>query len=280
DRLQGPRNPSNNFFASQIVRDDGSLATGGTFGDRNHTPGTPVAGGRQGWDITNVDVSGALRRNDTTAFAQGTTSGGDVFWITALGFQFDTAAPVFQSAGAKSVDKSTAVIGDVLTYTILIDNSAGTVDANNVVFFDSPPASTSFVANSLSVNGVVQPGADPIAGVPIGTVAAQTTTVVSFQVHIDSVVAGPISGVISNSARWTFDFVNCTGPLQGASQTNVVATQLAAADLSITGSFLSAPAIPGARISYQLLVRNSGPSAVDAAVVADGGTTPALTAVT
>ena len=32
----------------------------GTFGDRNHTPGTPVDGARQGWDITNVDVSAQL----------------------------------------------------------------------------------------------------------------------------------------------------------------------------------------------------------------------------
>jgi large repetitive protein len=91
DRVDGPRNPKNNFFSSQIVRDDGSLATGGTFGNRNHTPNAPVAGARQGWDITNVDVSSALKKSQTAAFAQGTTSGGDVFWITALGFQIDVS---------------------------------------------------------------------------------------------------------------------------------------------------------------------------------------------
>src|SRR6185295_605259 len=196
DFVQGPRNPKNNFFASQIVRDDGSLATGGTFGDRNHTPGTGATGARQGWDITNVDVSGYLKKNDTTAFAQGTTSGGDVFWITALGFQIDTAAPSFSSASTTSVDRSTAAVGDVLTYTIRIDNSASAVDANNVVFFDPPPAGTSFVANSFTVNGVVLPGADPVAGVPLGTVAAGTTVTVTLHVHIASIVAGPNSNVI------------------------------------------------------------------------------------
>ena len=282
DFVQGPRNPKNNFFASQIVRDDGSLATGGTFGDRNHTPGTPVAGARQGWDITNVDVSGYLKKNDTTAFAQGTTSGGDVFWITALGFQIDTAAPSFSSASATSVDKSTAAVGDVLTYTIRIDNSASAVDANTVVFFDPPPAGTSFVAGSFSVNGVVQTSADPVAGVPLGTVAAGTAVTVTFRVHIDSIVAGPDPSLISNSARWTFDFASCSGPSvqQRSFQSNTVTTLVAAADLGISGSFLSAPAIPGAQVRYQLVVRNSGPSAVDAAVVTDGGTTPALTAVT
>src|SRR5262245_7952963 len=278
DQVDGPRNPKNNFFASQIARDDGSLATGGTFGARNHTPGSPVAGARQGWDITSVDVSGALKKNDTAAFAQGTTSGGDVFWITALGFQLDTIAPTFRSAGAKSVDKTTAVVGDVLTYTILIDNSTGEVDANSVVFFDAPPAGTSFVNNSLTVNGVVQPGADPVAGVPLGTVAAGTTATVTLQVHIDSANAGRIS----NQARWTFDFTSCTGPSaqQGSLETNTVTTQVAAADLSISSSFLSTPAIPGAVVRYQIVVRNGGPSAADGATVTDSGTTPALTGVT
>src|SRR4051812_19854868 len=282
DQTQGPRNPKNNFFAGQIVRDDGSLATGGTFGDRNHTPGKPVAGARQGWDITNVDVSQQLKRNDITAFAQGRTSGGDVFWITALGFQIDVAAPFFLSAAAASVDKTTAVVGDVLTYTILVDNSAGTVDASNVFFFDNSPAGTSFVANTLTVNGVVQTGADPVNGVPLGTVGAGTAVTVTFQVHIDSIVAAANGSLISNRARWTFDFASCSAPStqQGSNQTNTVTTQVSAADLSISGSFLTAPATPGAQVRYQVVVRNSGPSAVTGALVSDSGTTPALTGIT
>ena len=35
-RLSGPNNPAENFFASQINRDDGKLDTRGTFGDRNN----------------------------------------------------------------------------------------------------------------------------------------------------------------------------------------------------------------------------------------------------
>src|SRR5262249_39373267 len=108
----------------------------------------------------------------------------------------------------------------------------------------------------------------------VGGVAAQTTTVVSFRVRIDSVVVGSL---ISNRARWTFDFASCTGPLlQGSSQTNTVTTQVAAADLSISGSFLGAPAIPGAQVRYQLAVPNRGRSAVTGALPPEAGTTPAL----
>src|SRR5262249_3430175 len=57
-RLSGPNNRITNFFASQINGDDGELVTTGTFGNRNNTFNSPhFEGGRQGWDITNVDAS-------------------------------------------------------------------------------------------------------------------------------------------------------------------------------------------------------------------------------
>src|SRR5262249_56263491 len=81
NQLKGPNNPQTNFFASQINRDDGTLDTSGTFGTRNASApssgaaGTLLAtGGRQGWDITNVDVSAQLKNGQTQAFAQATTT--------------------------------------------------------------------------------------------------------------------------------------------------------------------------------------------------------------
>jgi large repetitive protein len=114
DRVSGPRNPKDNFFSSQITRDDGSLETAGTFGDRNHTPGSALIGARQGWDITNVDVANRLRNNQTSALTRGITDG-DSYQILALGLQVDVDAPHFASTGTLSVDRATAAIGDVLT---------------------------------------------------------------------------------------------------------------------------------------------------------------------
>src|SRR5262245_9015562 len=187
DRVDGPRNPKDNFFSSQIVGDDSNLDTAGTFGDRNHTPGTAVPGARQSWDITNVDVSGVLRHSQTTAFAQG-ASDADNFRITALALQIDVGGPQFQSTGAMSVDKAIAATADVLTYTVLIDNSTGTTAANNVVFSDTLAAGTSYVADSFTLNGVPQPGADPTAGVTLGTIAAGTIATIRFQARVDSVI--------------------------------------------------------------------------------------------
>src|SRR5262249_39731864 len=75
DQMSGPRNPRTNFFSGQITNDSGDLDTSGTFGDRNHSPGDPDPGSRQGWDIANVDASDGLRNDQRTAFAQGTTTG-------------------------------------------------------------------------------------------------------------------------------------------------------------------------------------------------------------
>jgi hypothetical protein len=116
-RLSGPHNPAENFFASQINRDDGELDTRGTFGDRNNDFKGTFAGGRQGWDITNVDASPELTRQQTAAFAQGTADGDD-FFITALAMQIDVVAPSFGAEVATSVNNLTAQVGDVLTYTV------------------------------------------------------------------------------------------------------------------------------------------------------------------
>jgi large repetitive protein len=116
--ISGANNPVGNFFASQINGDSGALDTSGTFGTSNSPPGGALAGARQGYDITNVDISTTLLNNQTTAAAQGTTTG-DNYMINALGLQINVGAPSFLLT-TKAVDKATAVVGDTLTYSISI----------------------------------------------------------------------------------------------------------------------------------------------------------------
>lgn len=272
--MQGPRNPLTNFFSGQITRDDGNLDTSGTHGDRNHTPDAPFDAGRQGWDITNIDVSARLRNNQTSAFAQGTTSG-DAYAILALALQIDVGAPRFASDSALTVDRPVAAVGDVLTYTAVLDNSAGTADASNLVFFDEPAPGTSFVPGSFSVNGVIQAGANPVAGVPLGAVAAGTRTTVRFQVRIDAVAA---TDQRVNRARWTFGFVSCAGqPAQSGAGEATAVTVVPVTDLELSKFLFSpTPAVAGSLVRYRIQVINRGPSAVTGAVVTDAGPTPPL----
>lgn len=255
--LSGPNNLVTNFFSSQINGDTGTLNTTGTFGSSNQ-PNNAASTGRQGYDITNVDVSATLANGQTTGAAQGTTTG-DQYVINALGLQINVGAPSFPVA-TKSVNKATTYVGDTVTYTIVLDNTTGTADATNVVFTDSPPPGTTFVANSLTLGGVVQSGANPATGFNVGTIAAGTTKTITFKVTVTSLPASPAAAQFANSATWTYQYVPCTGQatVNGSLTTNppVIST---AARLEPTKTVSpSGPVSPGQALSYTISVPNTG----------------------
>ena len=267
-QISGPNNPVNNFFASQINDDLGNLDTTGSFGtvNSNAATATSVVGARQGWDITNVDVSSTLGSSQTTAVAQGSTSS-DQYVINALALQINVGSPKFPTT-VKTVDKANAAPGDTLTYTVSLDNRTGTADATNVIFKDVIPAGTSFIANSFKVDGVVQAGADPTlaAGVNVGMIVGGTQKIVTFQVKVNSVPASPASANYSNQATWDYDFISCAGqPITPGNLITDAATTNAprlepTKTVSPTGAVL-----PNSTLTYTINVPNTGLAATSAA---------------
>lgn len=63
----------------------------------------------------------------------------------------------------KSVDKAFAVKGDILTYTSVVKN-AGSVPITDVIFKDVIPAGTTFIENSVYIDGVNYPAYNPETG--------------------------------------------------------------------------------------------------------------------
>ena len=266
-RLSGPNNPAENFFASQINRDDGKLDTRGTFGDRNNDFAGRFAGGRQGWDITNVDASAQLTRQQTGAFAQGTADADD-FLINALAMQIDVIAPAFGAQGATSVNSSTAQVGDVLTYTVEMDNKGGDTAANDVVLTVPLPAGTSFVAGSFRLDGTAT-GANPITGAAIGTVAAKQRRVATFQLRVEAIPVAPAPARYQVTPTWTYTFVACAGQTlqSGSSTSNTVTTEIARITAAKSAS---TPSIrPEEILTYTINVSNSGTAASHDTLVTD-----------
>src|SRR5262245_6222423 len=265
DRLQGTRNRLTNFFASQITDDRGDLDVTGTFGTVNHDPGKNRAGARQGWDITNVDVSARLLPAQTTAFAQGTTKG-EAYVITTLGLQIDVGAPRFRNPSL-SVDRASAVPGDVLTYTLTLDNTQGTAAASNVMVFDTPPAGTAFVPNSVMINGTPQPGVSPETGVAVGTVGPGAVVTVTYRVQV--VPTSPAVASYANDARWTFDYTSCAG--QPTQHLEIVSNTVTATTPRIEGSKEMFPAdvAPGEPITVTFRLTNTGTSPSSGTSVSD-----------
>lgn len=156
----------------------------------------------------------------------------------------------------KSVDLQTATINDVLTYTINITNN-GNVTANNVVFVDSIPAGTTFVANSVMVNGVARPGTNPASSINLGSINASQTTVVCFQVRVTS---NPLVNPIPNRASVTFNFIPVPGqqPVSGQATSNTVFTTINIADIRTRKTVDKAFATVNDVLTYAVTIENIG----------------------
>ena len=84
----------------------------------------------------------------------------------------------------KSVDKAYAIKGDTLHYTSVITNT-GSLLKTDLVFTDSIPAGTTFVAGSVTVNGVSYPAYNPQIGFALPDLAVGDAVTVEFDVTVN-----------------------------------------------------------------------------------------------
>lgn len=253
--LSGPNNPATNFFGSQINDDSGNLDPTGTFGTRNQDSVTltNIVAGRQGWDITNVDTFLFLTNSQTSAVLRLSTVG-DLYMPNTIGIQIDVNAPNLQPI--KSVDKSFATVGDILTYTVVIPNN-GLVDAANVIVTDTVPPETSFVPGSFIINGAPVLGTDLNTGVNIGDITTDGSVTVTFQVIVDDLL--PLNLVV-NQASMSYQYQSSIGGpvLTGYAISNQVSTHVNVAELIMVKSVDKAFATVGDILTYTAVITNQG----------------------
>jgi uncharacterized repeat protein (TIGR01451 family)/MYXO-CTERM domain-containing protein len=224
--LFGANNPVNNFFCSQLNGSNGLLDTSGTFGNVNHTPctaatsalcsGSNVSGGRQGWDIANVELtssSGHLAINQTSATLR-TKTLDDSYMPVLAGMSIDVNAPKFLYDQSKTtVDKTLVTIGDSFELTVTLVNQ-GLAPATNVAF-TLPLASgltlTNFSTDGMTgdVNGMGVVQSQLNSGVPMGTLASNESRTVVLDVE----VTGAQSSDVVLKPVWKYDYKMCVnGP--------------------------------------------------------------------
>nr|WP_261779906.1 hypothetical protein [Paenibacillus xylanexedens] len=254
--LSGPNNLAANFFASQINGDTGALNTTGTFGTRNQingAPGSNISGGRQGWDITNVDVSARLINNQSSAVLTLTTSG-DAYIVNGNAIQVDINAP--RITVSKGSTATGAVAGDSILYTVTVAN-AGTASAASVVLSDSLPAGLTFIPGSVTVAGVSRPTLDITAGVPLGSLNLSSSIVVTYRALIGQ-DASILQLVNSANAAFTFQSVAGGPTITGVIPSNSSTLPVYSPNLSIVKSGSTTNATVGDTVTYTLQVNNGG----------------------
>ena len=186
--------------------------------------------------------------------------------------------------------------GDTLQYTITVTNS-GATPATGVVLTDAIPANTTYVANSVLMNGVAvadpSPGASPLTnGIGVvssgltppspsssgGTLAAGGTGIVTFKVQVNSGVAsGTIisnQGSVATGQLPTLLTDSDGNPTNGYQPTVIAVGN--AQQLSITKSALvvgGGAALPGSVLEYTIQVVNIGTVPATNVVITDDLTT-------
>ena len=101
---------------------------------------------------------------------------------TAVASNAATTVLLLDPTISKTVDKPTASIGEVVTYTVTISNPSE-VSMTNLTFTDNFPAGLTYLTGSFEVNGI--PATPTVSGSTltynISAIAAEQSAVLTFQ---------------------------------------------------------------------------------------------------
>lgn len=84
----------------------------------------------------------------------------------------------------KTADKIATKSQDVITYTIVISND-GNLKNTELFFQDAIPQNTTFVENSVTINGEQKTGYNPQDGFSVVDLDAKSSVTITFQVRVD-----------------------------------------------------------------------------------------------
>ncbi len=116
------------------------------------------------------------------------------------------------------------ISGKLLFYTTSITN-VGNTDATNIVFTDALPSGLTFVPNTLTIDGVLQPNADPNTGVLLATLPPNEIYSIVFQVTVNNIPpSNPAPNTASTTYEFTVDPVN--SPVSSAATSNTTLLQI------------------------------------------------------
>jgi uncharacterized repeat protein (TIGR01451 family) len=135
------------------------------------------------------------------------------------------------------------VAGQTVTYSMLVANTGGG-PAIGTVLTDGVPNGLTVVPNSVTINTVAAPGATvtgQVVTVPLGAVAAGTTSTVAFKA-----VIGPKAGNVSNTVS-----VNADGLARAAVSNAALAHQVPAA-IAVTKTTPSTTVSTGDRVNFTI----------------------------
>jgi uncharacterized repeat protein (TIGR01451 family) len=168
-----------------------------------------------------------------------------------------TVEPAADLSLTKTDSPDPVLLGELLTYTLSIDN-AGPSDATGVQVADNLPAGVTFESATASQGTCAESAGEVTCA--LGTLASGESATVAIGVRAQSV------GSVENTATVSSAVFDPSSSGNSATSTTTVEP---AADLSITKTDSPDPVLLGELLTYTLTVANAGPSDATGVQVTD-----------
>ena len=124
------------------------------------------------------------------------------------------------------------------------------------MFIDNIPEGTIFIKDSLSINNVIQPGANPEIGITLDTIQPNETVTISFQVQLTSI---PPDNTVINISDTSYEYqIEPSSIIQRRSLSNAVNTEVRTANVIAIKSANRSITRIGQIITYTVAVTNTG----------------------
>ena len=166
----------------------------------------------------------------------------------------------------KSVDQTLVTLGDTITYTTILTNS-GNTNATDIAFIDLVPDGTTFITDSVTIDGITQIGLNPNTGITIGSIAPNSLISIAFQVTATST---PAQNPIANSATSYTFIADPNAPIVSRTVTsNTVFTTINTATILSLKQVDKSFSRIGDTLTYTVALTNNGNSSAQNVIFTD-----------
>lgn len=158
----------------------------------------------------------------------------------------------------KLVDKNLVRIGDTVTYSLIMNNTGNTI-ANSVII-DTIPTGTTFINNSVKLNGIIQVGATvaPPSGFTLNNIQSNNIYTLTFSVVC---YTNPSGDIINNLSHIGYNYTQYPTIANGnfkKSTSNIVSTTVVRNTLDISKIVNPVYSIIGETLTFTIIVKNTG----------------------
>lgn len=237
----------------------------------NATLGTliPVNTNTPEWKQIGTVINSQNNTTITVKFlSEGPAAIGNDYAIDDVSFN-EVVVPTFTPV--KTASNTNISVNETVTYTVTLTNDCES-PLTNVFFKDAIPNGLSFIPNSVSVNDVEIPNANPNTGFTIPNILGGQTATITFSVIANFI---PEVNPTINKAMIDYLYTPVEGgiPLVFNTISNEVPVEISAvpvlADVAVTKEANLSNTNPGDTVIYTITIRNLGPASAENVILTD-----------